>query len=196
MMTMRTITATESVTLDGVMQGIGRPDEDERGDFRHGGWAQGFTDEAIGAFMAEGMARAGGMLLGHRTYDDLMRHWTAQPDPNQVKDHLVNARKYVTTRDPATELTYPNSTLLAGEATETVARLREEGEGVLSIIGSGQLVRDLHRAGLVDSYVLLIHPIVLGSGTKLFGDGDRTDLTLRRSVISSTGVVVAEYTTG
>lgn len=190
---MGSLTVTESVTLDGVMQGIGRVDEDERGGFRHGGWAQGYSDETIGAFMAEGMARGGSMLFGHRTYNDVLGHWTATPEPNPITDHLVRTHKYVVSRDPATSLAYPNSQLLAGEAVTTVADVLAEGDVTLSTIGSGQLVRDLHRAGLVDRYVLLIHPIVLGSGTKLFADGDRRDLRVHRSVISPTGVVAVEY---
>ncbi|MEW9548709.1 dihydrofolate reductase family protein [Nonomuraea sp. NPDC050783] len=202
---MGTISAFESVTLDGVMQGPGRPDEDTRGGFRHGGWGVGHADEVTGRFAGSGMARTRALLFGHRTYDDLLRHWTSVAGPNPFTEALLNQRKYVATRDGGARLAYPNSIPLAGEATETVARLKTEIDGVITVIGSGELVRALHRAGLVDEYVLLIHPIVLGSGTRLFGDGDgdgdgggdggggRADLVLEESVTSTTGVVVARY---
>jgi dihydrofolate reductase len=190
---MGTISVFESVTLDGVMQGLGRPDEDTRDGFRHGGWGDGYADEVIGEFAGSGMARTTAMLFGRRTYDDLLAHWTAVQEPNPYTDALVNQQKYVVSRDARAELPYPNSTLLAGEATDTVARLKEETEGVLTVIGSGELVRSLHREGLVDEYILLAHPIVLGSGTRLFGDGERVDLTLEESVTSTTGVVIARY---
>lgn len=187
------ITATESVTLDGVMQGVGRPDEDTRGGFTQGGWADGYQDDVAMRFMGEGMNTSGAMLFGRRTYEDVVGHWAGVTEPNPFTDHLLGARKFVVSRSAATVLAYPNSTLLVGEATETVKRLRDETDGVLSIIGSGELVRSLHAAGLIDGYVLQIHPIVLGSGTKLFADGGRSDLTLERSVVTTTGVIIAQY---
>jgi dihydrofolate reductase len=187
------ISVTMSTTLDGVVQGLGRPDEDTRGGFPHGGWGDGFADHVQGAFMAEGMSASGAMLFGHRTYVDLLTHWTAVTEPNPFTGYLTQVRKYVVSRDPSTALGFPESVLLAGEAAETVARLKDEVEGDLSVIGSGALVRSLHAAGLVDEYTLLVHPIVLGSGTRLFGEGDRTDLELTRSVTTTTGVVIAQY---
>lgn len=186
------ITAFESITLDGVMQGLGRADEDTRDGFVHGGWGAGFADEVQMRFAAEGMAQEGAMLFGRRTYDDLMRAWTSRGEDNPFTSHLLAARKYVVSRSEA-PLAWPNSTLVTGEAVDTVAGLREESELPMTIIGSGELVRSLHAAGLVDGYTLLIHPIVLGSGSRLFGVGDRTDLDLRRSVTTTTGVVIADY---
>ncbi|MFI6817691.1 dihydrofolate reductase family protein [Nonomuraea sp. NPDC050328] len=187
------ISVFESVSLDGVMQGLGRPDEDTRGGFRHGGWGEGYGDRVIGQFAGAGMANTTAMLFGRRSYEDLLAHWTSVTEPNPFTDTLVNQRKYVVSRDRRTRLGYPNSTLLAGEAAETVTRLKRELDGVITVIGSGELVRSLHAAGLVDEYVLLIHPIVLGSGTRLFGDGDRSDLKLEESGTSTTGVVIARY---
>lgn len=187
------ISVTTSTTLDGVVQGLGRADEDTRGGFVHGGWGDGFADEVQGAFVAEGLTGEGAMLFGHRTYVDVLGHWTAVTEPNPFTGYLTAARKYVVSRDPSTTLDFPESVLLAGEATETVARLKDELDGELSVIGSGELVRSLHAAGLVDEYTLLVHPIVLGSGTRLFGEGDRTDLELTRSVTTTTGVVIAQY---
>jgi dihydrofolate reductase len=190
---MARISATESLTLDGVLQAPGRADEDTRGGFARGGWADGYADQVQMEFMAEGMGGEGALLLGRRTYEDLLHHWTTTPEPNPFADVLVGTQKYVVSRDAGTELIYPASTLLPGEAVETVARLREEVEGDLTILGSGELVRALHAAGLMDEYVLQIHPLVLGSGTRLFADGDRTALRLDRSVTTTTGVVIAQY---
>ena len=190
---MARISAVENVTLDGVMQSPGRPDEDTRGGFRHGGWGDGYADEVIGKFMAAGMASRGAMLFGHRTYDDVLHHWTTTPEPNPFADVLVNADKYVVSRHADTQLPYPNSTLVAGDATETVANLKKELDGLITVIGSGELVRSLHAAGVIDEYLLLVYPIVLGSGTRLFGDADRADLTLVESATSTTGVLIARY---
>ena len=191
---MATISIFESVTLDGVMQGPGRADEDSRGGFVHGGWADGYSDEVAMQAAGEEMAQSVAMLFGHKTYDDLLAHWTGVPEPNPFTGALVNGRKYVVSRSADTTLGYPNSTLLAGEATETVARLRDEVEGVVTILGSGVLVRALHAAGLIDRYFLSIAPIVLGSGTRLFGEGDRAGLHLVRSIPTTTGAVLATYT--
>ncbi|GAA1694257.1 hypothetical protein GCM10009733_107590 [Nonomuraea maheshkhaliensis] len=113
--------------------------------------------------------------------------------PNPFTDTLVNAPEYVTSRRPGTALAHPNSTLLTGEATDTVAQLKDRTDGVIRVLGSGELVRSLHAAGLVEEYVLLVHPIMLGSGTRLFGAGERTDLTLQEPVTTTTGVLIARY---
>ncbi|WP_433333377.1 dihydrofolate reductase family protein [Spirillospora sp. CA-294931] len=190
---MGTISVFESVSLDGVMQGPGRADEDTRGGFAHGGWGQGYADQVSGQFAGSGMATTKAMLFGRRTYEDLLGHWTSVTEPNPFTEALVNQRKYVVSRDEGTVPGFPNSTLLAGEAVETVARLKGRVDGVITVIGSGELVRSLHAAGLVDEYILLIHPLVLGSGTRLFGAGECSNLRLAESITSSTGVVIARY---
>jgi dihydrofolate reductase len=121
-----------------------------------------------------------------------MTAWTARGEDNPFTSHLLAAQKYVVSRT-AEPVTWPNSTLITGEAAETVARLKADAELPFTIIGSGALVRSLHAAGLVDGYTLLIHPILLGSGTRLFAEGERADLDLRRSVTTTTGVVIADY---
>ncbi|MDQ0574213.1 dihydrofolate reductase family protein [Agromyces albus] len=189
---MATITVFESVTLDGVMQAPGRPDEDTRGGFTHGGWALPYQDEVAMRFAGEGMSESGAMLFGHRTYDDLLGFWTTTPVPNPFTDALVASPKYVVSRDGGTELGYPNSTLLAGDAAETVAALKQDLEGPVTVLGSGELARTLFAAGLVDELVLLVHPLILGTGTTLFGDA-HVDLELRRSVTTTTGVLIAQY---
>lgn len=188
---MATITVFESVTLDGVMQAPGRPDEDSRGGFSHGGWAQPYQDEVAMRFAGEGMSHGGVMLFGHRTYDDLLGFWTTTPEPNPFTDVLVGSPKYVASRN-GTELGYPNSTALAGDAAETVGALKQELDGAVTVLGSGELARSLFAAGLVDELVLLVHPLILGTGTTLFGDA-HTDLDLRRSLTTTTGVIIAQY---
>ena len=189
---MATITVFESVTLDGVMQAPGRPDEDTRGGFIHGGWALPYQDEVAMRFAGEGLSAGGALLFGHRTYDDLLGFWTTMPDPNPFTEALVRSPKYVASRDHGTALGHPNSTVLAGDAADTVAALKHELEGAMTVLGSGELARSLFAAGLVDELVLLVHPLVLGSGTTLFGSA-RVELDLRRSVPTTTGVVIAQY---
>ncbi|TRW47050.1 deaminase [Georgenia yuyongxinii] len=188
------ISAVESITLDGVMQAPGRADEDTRGGFVHGGWAAPYADHVAMEFLGQGMGGAGdAMLFGRRTYEDVLHRWTTTTEPNPFTDVLVKTPKLVVSRSSGTVLEYPNSRLLAGEALHTVAQAAADVGGTLVVLGSGELVRALHAAGLVDEYVLQIHPIVLGSGTRLFADGERANLTLVRSVTSTTGVLLAKY---
>jgi len=188
---MATIVATESVSLDGVMQAPGRADEDERGGFAHGGWAAPFASDDQMAIMGEGMAATTGMLFGRRTYDDLVGAWLAAPEPNPFGGFIRQTPKWVASRSDA-PLEHPASTLLHGEATLTVARLRSEADGTISILCSGGLVRALHAVGLIDRFVLLVHPLTLGSGRRLFGEGERRDLELHRADTTSTGVTILQ----
>jgi dihydrofolate reductase len=191
---MATITAVESITLDGVMQAPGAPDEDTREGFAHGGWAVPYNDEVQARVMGQGMAREGGMLLGRRTYEILMRAWAGRDD-NPFTPVLEARRKYVVSNSLGEPLPWVNSTLVAGDAAATVEELKAHArEGSLVVLGSGELVRALLRAGLVDELTLLVHPLVLGSGRRLFGDdGARLPLSLADSVTTTTGVVIATY---
>lgn len=189
---MSTITAFESITLDGVMQGPGRPDEDIRFGFTQGGWGNGYQDDVLMKFAGEGMNQGPGLLFGRRTYTDVLGFWTSI-GPNPFVDVLLSADKFVVSRQTYAELAYPHSELLAGDAVETVGALKERYTRDLMIMGSGELVRTLHAAGLVDRYALQVYPIVLGSGTKLFGAAERVNLILERSIPSTTGVLIAEY---
>lgn len=190
---MSTITVFESVSLDGVMQGLGRADEDMRGGFEHGGWGQGYQDEVSMSFAAEGMGQEGALLFGRRTYLDMLTYWTSQAEPNPFTDVLVHSRKFVASRTSTAELPFPNSTLITGDVVDRVRELRRTQDLPLTILGSGELVRSLHRAGLVDQYVVQIHPIVLGSGSTLFGPAERADLLLERCEPTTTGVIIAQY---
>src|SRR5688500_8369241 len=165
---MRRITVNNNLSLDGVMQAPMSPDEDTRGHFPYGGWALAGNDEVLGAEMATGMGEGGAMLFGHRTYDHMAAFWPHQTDGNPFTEHLNNTEKFVVTRDAALELDWQNSRVVAGEAVETVAELKATDGGDLAILGSGELVRALASAGLIDEYVLIIHPVVLGTGQRMF----------------------------
>jgi dihydrofolate reductase len=179
-----------SVTLDGVMQAPGRPDEDRRGGFRRGGWAVPYSDEVMAGVAGEGMANPGSLLLGRRTYEDFYSFWPHQTD-NPYTEVLNNTRKYVASRTQSGPLPWSNSTLLDGDAADAVAELKRQED--LMVLGSGELVQSLRRRNLVDEYVLLIHPLVLGSGRRLFPDGPAAELRLARSVPTTTGVIIATY---
>jgi len=190
---MSKVVVIENVTLDGVMQAPGAPDEDRREGFVHGGWARAYNDEVQARVMGRGMAREGGMLFGRRTYETMVRAWAGRDD-NPFTAVLEARRKYVTSRTLRDPLPWTNSKLLAGEATATVTDLKATApEPELVVLGSGELVRALLRAGLIDELQLLVHPIVLGSGTRLFGHGDPLPLALSDSVVTTTGVVIATY---
>jgi dihydrofolate reductase len=181
-----------SLTLDGVMQAPGRPDEDTRGGFAHGGWAVPYGDEVLGRVMAEAMAAGGPLLLGRRTYEDFYGFWPRQRD-NPISEVLAATQKYVASRTLVEPLLWRNSTLLDGDAVDAVARLKQQPGKDLTILGSGDLLGSLIRHDLVDEYELLIHPLVLGSGRRLFPDGVVTTLELIEVVPTTTGVLIATY---
>ncbi len=190
---MRKIVATISLTLDGVMQAPGRPDEDRRGAFEHGGWAQPYRDAVMMQAMGEGMAQGADLLFGRRTYEDFFAVWPGRKD-NPFTAVLDNSRKYVASRTLREPLPWQNSTLLSGDAAEMVARLKEQPGKDMVVLGCGDLMQTLMRHGLVDVYVLLIHPLVLGRGRRLFNDeAHRMALRLVKSVTTTTGVVIATY---
>ena len=190
---MSKIVVFTSLTLDGVMQAPGRPDEDRRGGFAHGGWAQPYNDPVMGKAAAEGMADTGAVLLGRRTYEDFSAYWPKQTD-NPFTEVLDNTLKYVASTTLAEPLPWSNSKLLEGDAAEAVARLKQQPGKDIVVLGSGELVQSLMRGGLVDVYVLLIHPLVLGSGRRLFQDGGSfAALRLVDSRPTTTGVLIATY---
>jgi dihydrofolate reductase len=180
----------ESLTLDGVMQAPGRPDEDTRDGFEHGGWAIPYVDDGMGRAMGEQMGRGGSILLGRRTYQDFAEVWPNQKG-NPYSEALTAAQKYVVSKSLTEPLPWENSTVLDGEALEAVARVK--GQGDLTVLGSGELVRALMRDGLVDEFLLLIHPLVLGSGRRLFPEGVLTSLELADSLTTGTGVFIGTY---
>ena len=189
---MRTVVINH-LTLDGVMQAPGRPDEDTRAGFSHGGWAVAGNDQAMATAIGERMAKPdGGLLLGRRSYEDMLTAWNAKGGP--YKDALNTARKYVASSSSATRLDWPNSTLLHGDVPAAVAELKQKSGGDLVIMGSGQLIRSLMPDALIDEYLLMIHPLVLGSGRRLFEHSDHlAKLRLVASTATTTGVILATY---
>jgi len=187
------VVAVEHLTLDGVMQAPGRPDEDRRGGFAHGGWAQPDNDEVMAKAMGEGMANGGALLFGRRTYEDFYAVWPNQRD-NPYTAVLDNSQKYVASTTLKEPLPWINSTLLKGDAAEAIAKLKQRPGKDLVVLGSGVLVQSLMRRNLVDEFVLLIHPMVLGSGRRLFVD-DGTLAALRLVDVKTTtkGVIIATY---
>lgn len=190
------IVVMNHVTLDGVMQGPGRADEDTRGGFTQGGWGHRSVtpDDAVGKAMGERMAAGGGLggwLFGRRTYEELLASWNAQGGP--FKDALNNSPKYVASTTLKEPLPWPNSTLLRGDIVDALRALKAQSGGVLAIMGSGVLIGSLMAANLIDEYLLMIHPLVLGSGRRLFPGGVRVSLRLIDSVTTATGVVIATY---
>jgi dihydrofolate reductase len=192
---MRSVTVTMWVTLDGVVQGLGRPDEDTRGGFTHGGWGQRYNDEVMGREMATAMARPGDMLFGRRTWQDFTTAWGRRTDGNPITTQLNAATKYVVSRTLEDADAWQNSILLRGDAAGAVTELKAKPGGDLGIIGSASLVRSLHAAALIDRYTLLICPLTLGSGTRLFeGPGPLAEFDLSGSVTTTKGVIIAHYT--
>jgi dihydrofolate reductase len=191
---MGSVVVINNVTLDGVMQAPGRPDEDTRDGFEHGGWAVGAGgDPDVGRVMGERMSQSEALLLGRRTYEDFHGYWPKQTD-NPFTDRLNSVTKYVASRTLQEPLPWSNSTLLAGDAADAVAELRGRLGGDLVVLGSGDLVQSLMRRDLVDEFVLVIHPILLGTGRRLFAGGTSfAALRLVDSVQTGSGVLIAIY---
>jgi dihydrofolate reductase len=179
------------VSLDGVMQSPGRPDEDTRDGFEHGGWAVPYSDDATVAKMGERMGEDRAWLFGRRTYEELLATWNARGGP--FKDALNSAQKYVASNNPATRLEWPNSTLVHGDVPAAVAELKESSKTNLVIMGSGVLIGSLMAADVIDEYLLMIAPVVLGTGHRLFDGGTHASLRLVDSSTTSTGVLMATY---
>jgi dihydrofolate reductase len=190
---MRKLMVLEMVTLDGVMQAPGGRDEDPRGGFTHGGWSAPYNDAVKMQVMGEGMSRRTDMLFGRWTYEKFYAVWHGRTD-NPFTEVFERSRKYVASRTLRGALPWVNSTLLEGDAADAVARLKQEPGPDLLVMGSGVLAGSLMKHGLVDEYQLLIHPLVLGAGRRLFNDGaPYAALKLVKSVPTTTGVIIATY---
>ena len=190
---MRKIVVFNSLTLDGVMQAPGRPDEDVRGGFPYGGWATPYADPEMGRAAGESMATAGGLLFGRRTYEDFYSVWPNRTD-NPFTEVLNNTQKYVASRTLKVPLPWMNSSLLKDDVPEAVSALKAQQGKDLVILGSGELIQTLMQHQLIDRYVLLIHPLILGTGRKLFRDGSSySKLQLVDNKTTRNGVVIATY---
>jgi dihydrofolate reductase len=192
---MRLLSVIEFVTLDGVMQGLGSPDEDRDGGFEHGGWAAPYGDQIQQAAALEGMQTTTAYLFGRRTYEKMLDFWPQQPDANPMAAHLNATPKYVATRTlEDAQLTWANATVLPGDLEAGVRALKAEGDGTIAVLGSGVLAQELAALGLVDGYRLFLHPLLLGSGKRLFTEREHPlPLQLLSAETTSTGVVMLSY---
>jgi len=190
------IVVVNHISLDAVMQGPGRPDEDTRDGFVHGGWAElgSSHDPEMQAAMRTRMGDGFAWLFGRRSYEDMLGHWNAEGGP--FKDGLNATPKFVASSNPSTKLKWPNSELVTGDVPTSIAELRRLRSGNLVIMGSGQLIRSLFPLGLIDELFLMIHPLVIGSGHRLFGpDDDMHRLRLVECTATANGVLLATYRT-
>jgi len=195
---MSRVVVSEFVTLDGVYQAPGGPEEDTREGFEHGGWQMPYHDDIGGKAIDEGIAEAGGLLLGRRTYDIFAAYWpTAPSEEGSIANPLNSMPKFVASTTLREPLEWNNSTLLKGDVAEEVAKLKEQPDKDLLVIGSGDLLQTLIKHDLVDEYRLMVHPVVLGSGRRLFAEGaPRTGLTLVDATPTGTGVLILTYRPG
>ncbi len=191
---MRKISVVNNLTLDGVMQAPGSPNEDTSDGFTHGAWGARYNDPVKFQVMGKGMSQRGALLFGRRTYEILFKAWHGRSDGNPFTAVLDNTQKYVTSNTLEEPLPWENSTLLSGDPADAVAKLKQQPGDDLMIMGSGQLIQALLRHNLIDQLMLLIHPLVLGSGHRLFADdGTVAKFKLVESVPTTTGVIIATY---
>ena len=190
---MRKLIASTLVSLDGVMQAPGGPDEDRPGDFRFGGWSFSFWDDVMGASMSGFDGQDRDLVLGRRTYEIFEAYWPYQPGDNPVAQALNAARKHVASRT-LTSLDWNNSTLLGDDVVAAVAALKSQPGHDLQIIGSGNLIQALRAASLIDEYNVWIFPVVLGRGKRLFEPSAKPGaLRLAATRTSTTGVLMCTY---
>jgi dihydrofolate reductase len=190
---MRKLIVIEFITLDGVMQGLGSPDEDRDGGFTHGGWAAPYFSEDQGAAAGEGLKGTTAYLFGRRTYEKMAAHWPFQPDSDPMAAHLNATPKYVATRT-LTALEWSGTAVLDGELEPAVRALKADGEGAIAVLGSGVLVQELIGADLVDGYRLFVHPLLLGTGKRLFRELDHPrPLRLVDATPTASGVLMLGY---
>jgi dihydrofolate reductase len=191
---MRKLLVTTFVSLDGVMQAPGGPEEDEEGGFRHGGWTVPYWDDDLSEVMADTMGHPFDLLLGRRTYELFAAYWPTAPEEAGGKP-LNDATKYVVSRGHPS-LDWGPAVPIEDPAAE-VPRLKETDGAELQVHGSANLVQTLMRHGLVDEYQLIVFPVTIGAGKRLFGEGTvPAGLRLVRSRVSTTGVVVGRYEPG
>ncbi|WP_406035392.1 dihydrofolate reductase family protein [Nocardioides sp. NBC_00163] len=186
----------EFLSVDGVMQGLGSPDEDREGGFEHGGWGAPYGAALGEVLSADIGAQTSAYVMGRRTYQKMAEFWPTQPDTNPMAASLNSAPKYVATRT-LDDLAWSGASVLEGDVVDAVAGLKTEGQGAIVALGSGDLVRQLMSAGLIDELRLFVHPLLLGTGKRLFGDLP-FPCSLRLEDIASTslGTVALTYAVG
>ena len=190
---MRRLAVIEFVTLDGVMQGLGSPDEDRDGGFEYGGWAAPYGDEVLAKKAGQGLTATTSYLFGRKTYEKMAAHWPHQPDDDPIAAHLNATPKYVVTKT-LTGLDWAGSHVLDGDVVDSVNELKAQGDGTIAVLGSGVLVQTLIEHDLVDEYQLFVHPLVLGTGKRLFRQTPRPlPMRLVDCNPTTTGVLLLSY---
>lgn len=189
---MRKLVVSEFLTLDGVMQAPGAPDEDTEGGFEHGGWQVPYFD-GVDPAVADGLSAADALVLGRKTYEIFASYWPTASEDEPFTERMNSIDKYVASRT-LDAVDWQNSTLLEGDVADAVAELKQEPGGDLVVFGSGELVQTLVANDLVDEYQLMVHPLVLGTGKRLFTDESvPTDLKLVETETTDSGVVDLTY---
>jgi dihydrofolate reductase len=190
---MRKLRVIEFLSLDGVMQAPGDPDEDTEGGFQHGGWQRPYFDDVLGATAAESMGATDTYLFGRKTYEKMAAYWPTAPADDPYGRHLNSTPKYVASRT-LQAVDWEGSKLIEGDVAEEVAKLKEQPGGNIAVLGSGELVQTLIEHDLVDEYFLAVYPIVLGGGKRLFREYEQArELTLVDSKPTSTGGLILTY---
>ena len=180
------------VTLDGVMQSPGAPDEDREGGFEHGGWLPPYFDESLGETMDDLIGRSEALLLGRKTYEIFVSYWPHQGDEDTMAAKLNSMPKYVASRT-LDSVDWNNATLLQGDLADEVRQLKDE-HGEINVAGSGNLIQSLLKHDLVDELQLLVFPVLIGTGKRLFGEGTiPRGLRLAESKTSGSGVTINRY---
>lgn len=191
---MRKLVVLSFISLDGVIQAPGGPEEDPTGGFKHGGWMVGYLDDFLGKALDKQLSRPFDLLLGRKTYEIFAAHWPymdASKDP--FADKFNNAKKYVASRT-AKQLDWRNSELIKGDVVKEIRRIKEQDGPEIHVYGSGNLVQTLLKHDLVDELWLKIFPITLGNGKRLFAEGTiPAGFKLLQSEISPSGVIIANY---
>ncbi|WP_306055664.1 dihydrofolate reductase family protein [Natronococcus wangiae] len=188
---MRKLVVSEFLTLDGVMQAPGAPDEDTEDGFEHGGWQVPYFDDVDPA-VADGLAAADALVLGRKTYEIFASYWPAASEDEPFTERMNSIDKYVASRT-LDAVDWQNSTLLEGDVAGGVAELKQEPGGDLVVFGSGELVQTFMANDLVDEYQLIVHPLVLGTGKRLFREGEPTGMKLVEMKTTDSGVVDLTY---
>ena len=190
---MRKIITTTFVTLDGVMQAPGGPEEDRTGGFAHGGWSFNYWDEVMGDVMTKIMGLPFELLLGKRTYDIFAAYWPTAKNDQVVAKKFNSTRKYVVSHAP-TELSWHNSSLITGDVAAEIKKLKEKDGGDLWVHGSGNLIQTLLANHLIDRMLVWTFPVTVGRGKRLFAEGTQPNgFKLVDSKTSTTGVIIATY---
>lgn len=189
---MRKLAIVEFVTLDGVMQSLGSPDEDRDGGFEYGGWGAPYGDEVLGRVAGKGIGMTTAYLFGRRTYQKMAAYWPFEPDTDPIAAHLNATPKYVATRT-LTDLEWTGSQVIT-DVVSSVTELKGGGDGAITVLGSGALVQTLIQHDLVDEYRVFVHPLVLGTGKRLFRETPKPiPLRLADCTQTTTGVLLLTY---